>query len=409
MKRSFDVILASAGLIVLSPLFVVIALVIKIDSAGPALFRQIRVGKRDSRFEILKFRTMTVSANGPAVTSSNDSRVTRVGRILRLTKLDELPQLCNVLRGDMSLVGPRPELPRFVDLWSPEQRAAILSVRPGITDPASIQFRHEAEILAAAPNAEQFYADILLDMKASLYEEYVRNQTFRGDLAILFGTLRAILMRTSDEIPHAGQPSSHAIELRPLRESDARRAAEMHTQAFPSFFLSSLGSAFLRELYAAFARDDRVVAVAATSDSEILAVAAGPLEPAGFFKKLARRNAVRFALAAAPAVLRRPSIACRVMRGINYRGTKNPVGGALLSTLSVSPRAQRLGLGTQILEYWMSEVCKRGVTTAHLTTDRYDNSGTIEFYERSGWMTCDTHVTPEGREMLVLGRDLQSS
>jgi lipopolysaccharide/colanic/teichoic acid biosynthesis glycosyltransferase len=191
VKRLLDFSLASVALVVLSPLMGVIALLVRIDSAGPALFRQERVGRGGRTFAILKFRSMRADAplRGPALTVGDDPRITRIGRFIRRHKLDELPQLMNVIKGDMSLVGPRPEVPRYVDLYPEEIRSVVLSVRPGITDPASVAFVNESELLATAANAETMYRDVILPQKLRMYCEYVAGQSVAGDLKVLFGTV----------------------------------------------------------------------------------------------------------------------------------------------------------------------------------------------------------------------------
>jgi lipopolysaccharide/colanic/teichoic acid biosynthesis glycosyltransferase len=192
-KRLFDVLVAVAALGLVWPALLLIALLVRLDSPGPALFRQVRVGRHGRPFEILKFRTMTHLPPGAGPQSmlsvAGDARVTRVGRYLRRTKLDELPQLLNVLAGDMSLVGPRPEVPHYVDLYPPEVRAEVLSLRPGITDEASIEFRNEGEILARAVDPERAYIDEILPVKLRYYCDYVRTRTFFGDIGILLRTV----------------------------------------------------------------------------------------------------------------------------------------------------------------------------------------------------------------------------
>ena len=194
-KRVFDAAVSGAALLVLSPVLAVCAVAVIVDDPGPALFRQKRVGLGGTSFEILKFRSMR-RATGLQITKGGDSRITRVGRALRATKLDELPQLVNVVRGDMSLVGPRPEVPRYVAEWPADAREVILSVRPGITDPGSIAFRHEETELAGAADPERHYVDVILPAKVALYVDYVRTRTFVGDLALVFRTLAAVLRRS---------------------------------------------------------------------------------------------------------------------------------------------------------------------------------------------------------------------
>lgn len=193
-KRLFDIVCAGLGLLILLPLLVVLALWIKWDSPGPVLFRQERVGRFGRPFHIHKFRSMRKDAPavGPQITVGDDTRITRSGRLLRMAKLDELPQLWDVLRGTMSLVGPRPEVPRYVALYTPEQRELVLSVRPGITDPASLQFRNESEILACAADPEREYVEVILPIKLQIAGDYVRRASLRTDIGLIFATLRRI-------------------------------------------------------------------------------------------------------------------------------------------------------------------------------------------------------------------------
>jgi lipopolysaccharide/colanic/teichoic acid biosynthesis glycosyltransferase len=193
-KRLFDVFCAGLGLLLLSPLWILVAIWIKLDSPGPVLFRQERVGRFGQPFFIHKFRSMRVDAPalGPQITVGDDPRITRSGRFLRASKIDELPQLWDVFRGAMSLVGPRPEVPRYVALYTPEQRELVLSVRPGITDPASLQFRHESEILARAADPEREYVEVILPAKLRIAGDYVRHASVWGDLRLILATLGAL-------------------------------------------------------------------------------------------------------------------------------------------------------------------------------------------------------------------------
>lgn len=195
MKRLFDLFVSALGLAVSSPMLALAAIAVKRDSPGPAIFRQQRVGLGGRNFDIWKFRTMRQDVAGAQVTVGDDPRITRSGHFLRSTKLDELPQLGNVLRGEMSLVGPRPEVPRYVQMWPAEAREKILSVRPGITDPASIAFRRESEELALAADPEAHYVDVVLPRKLEMYCHYVDNQSFVGDLVILARTATSVLRK----------------------------------------------------------------------------------------------------------------------------------------------------------------------------------------------------------------------
>ncbi|WP_230850404.1 sugar transferase [Photobacterium kishitanii] len=195
MKRFFDIISSFFGLVILSPIIILITLWIKHDSDGPIFFLQQRVGLNGKLFNIFKFRTMVPDAEqkGLKVTVGSDPRITKSGHFLRKTKLDELPQLLNVFLGQMSIVGPRPEVPEFMNEYPINIRNNILSIRPGITDLASIEFTNEAEILAGASDPKQKYIDDVMPIKADFYMDYVKNNNFIGDLKIILLTLKKIL------------------------------------------------------------------------------------------------------------------------------------------------------------------------------------------------------------------------
>lgn len=194
MKRAFDILASGCGLLVLSPLLLFVAIWIKLDSKGPVFYRQVRVGRNNKDFRIFKFRSMKVGADkGSLVTiGGHDPRVTRSGYFIRKFKIDELPQLINVFIGDMSLVGPRPEVRHYVDYWTPEQMH-VLDVRPGITDPASIKFRNENDLMEKAENPEKYYIEVIMQEKLNLYIEYVNNQSFWGDIGLIFKTFWTII------------------------------------------------------------------------------------------------------------------------------------------------------------------------------------------------------------------------
>lgn len=194
MKRIFDVVASGLGLIVLSPLFLILAIWIKLDSRGTVFYRQVRVGRYNKDFRILKFHSMRVGSDkGSLVTiGGHDPRITRSGYFIRKFKFDELPQLINVFIGDMSLVGPRPEVRHYVDYWTPEQMH-VLDVRPGITDPASIKFRNENELMEQAEDSEKYYIEVIMQEKLKLYLEYVNNHSFFGDIGLIFKTFWVIV------------------------------------------------------------------------------------------------------------------------------------------------------------------------------------------------------------------------
>ena len=194
MKRLFDIVASGCGLIVLSPVFLILAIWIKLDSPGPVFYRQVRVGRGNKDFRIFKFRSMRVGSDkGSLVTiGGHDPRITRSGYFIRKFKLDEFPQLINVFVGDMSLVGPRPEVRHYVDYWAPEQMH-VLDVRPGITDPASIKFRNENELMEQAEDPEKYYIEVIMQEKIKLYLEYVQHHSLLGDIGLIFKTFWVIV------------------------------------------------------------------------------------------------------------------------------------------------------------------------------------------------------------------------
>ncbi|MCL4244107.1 MAG: sugar transferase [Candidatus Dadabacteria bacterium] len=193
-KRALDLAVSVPALVALSPALFTIAALVKAGSPGPVLYAQERVGRRGRPFRLYKFRTMVTGADksGPAVTSSGDARITPLGRTLRKWKLDELPQLWNVVRGDMSLVGPRPEVRKYTDIFR-DDYSEILEISPGITDYAALEFRDEEEVLARYPDAEEAYTSVVLPEKIALYRQYLREMGFRSDLKIIFRTIREVI------------------------------------------------------------------------------------------------------------------------------------------------------------------------------------------------------------------------
>lgn len=194
-KRIFDIIFSIIGLLLLAPLFIVIAVLIKADSKGEIFFRQVRVGKDEIPFKIYKFRTMTSKHKGGElkITIGNDSRITNIGKTLRKYKIDELPQLINILKGEMSFVGPRPEVPEYVKYYSQKDRDIVLSVRPGITDIASIEFKDENATLSQEADPEKAYIEKILPKKLRYCRFYVKKQSLAYDVSIILKTLQAVV------------------------------------------------------------------------------------------------------------------------------------------------------------------------------------------------------------------------
>ncbi len=195
MKRIFDIVASGLGLLVLSPLFLILAIWIKLDSKGPVFYRQVRVGRNNKDFRIFKFRTMRVGADkqGLITVGGHDSRITKSGYFIRKYKLDEFPQLINVFIGDMSLVGPRPEVRKYVDMYTPEQMH-VLDVRPGITD-SSIKYRNENELLEKAEDPDKYYVEVVMQDKLKINLEYIQNRSFWYDIKLIFLTFKEIIVK----------------------------------------------------------------------------------------------------------------------------------------------------------------------------------------------------------------------
>jgi lipopolysaccharide/colanic/teichoic acid biosynthesis glycosyltransferase len=209
-KRLFDILISVSALTLLSPLYLLITVLIKMDSKGPIHFRAVRVGKDGKLFTLFKFRTMVMDAvnRGPGITRANDPRMTRIGKLLRKSKLDEVPQLLNVIRGEMSLIGPRPEDPKYVSFYSLEQRR-VLTVRPGLSSPAVIKYRDEEKILEqAGESVEELYLKRILPDKLKLDLSYVDTQSFWLDLVICFKTAMVVVRPHSFESPHSADEVS---------------------------------------------------------------------------------------------------------------------------------------------------------------------------------------------------------
>lgn len=200
-KRLFDLLGSAAALLLLAPLMLALALWIRLDSPGPVFYRQLRVGRHGRAFRIHKFRTMRVDADrqGPLLTVGEDARITRAGRALRHWRLDELPQFIDVLSGDMSLVGPRPEVPRYLEQMPAALRERVLAVRPGITDPVSLAHVDEAALLAAAADPEREYVEVILPKKLQAAADYADRATLWTDLAVLAGTLQLLVARRAPD------------------------------------------------------------------------------------------------------------------------------------------------------------------------------------------------------------------
>ena len=194
LKRGFDIAVSGIALLFLLPLLLVLAATVRLDSPGPALFWQTRVGRSFRPFQLLKLRSMRHGGPGMELTSGQDERITRVGRLLRDYKLDELPQLWYVFRGEMSLVGPRPEMPAFVEQFQAGY-AEILQVRPGITDPASLRYRSEAEILGRAADPVTYYTEVILPDKIEISKRYIRNANFRTDMSVILLTMAVLFKK----------------------------------------------------------------------------------------------------------------------------------------------------------------------------------------------------------------------
>ena len=212
LKRLMDLVVASVGLILLAPVLLIVGILIKIDSPGPVFYRGDRIGKDGKPFKMLKFRTMVIHADrmGAALTHGGDPRVTRIGRLLRKWKIDEIPQLINVVRGEMSLVGPRPESPVYVQYYTPEQKQ-VLTVKPGITGQTQVRYRHEETLLGQCADPEKDYVEKIMPQKLAIDLEYIENRSMLLDLALLFETFLAVFRE--DELADGGESAAGSPAL----------------------------------------------------------------------------------------------------------------------------------------------------------------------------------------------------
>lgn len=212
IPRFLEIVIAFGGLILLSPILLIVAVLVKITSPGPIFFCQKRVGLNGKEFTLYKFRTMKVQQSGPLVTAASDDRITKIGRILRKTKFDELPELWNIMLGDMSFVGPRPEVPQLVDLNDLKWQK-ILTVRPGITDPVTLRLRNEEDLLARETDKEKFYHDTLQPYKLQGYVNFVDKKSFKTDVIIIFKTLKAVVLPRSIPPPSLEEIKAGFVEI----------------------------------------------------------------------------------------------------------------------------------------------------------------------------------------------------
>lgn len=200
IPREIEICLAVFGLVVVAPVLTVFAILIMLNSRGPIFFRQKRIGQNGEEFTLFKLRTMAGAGNGPMITAAGDRRITFIGKILRKTKIDELPELWNVLRGDMSFVGPRPEVPEFVDLGDPLWQE-ILKHKPGITDPVTLRLRNEEQLLAKVGDKERYYREVVQPYKIRGYAKFVRDKSWKTDIRIIARTIKAVLLPASVRTP----------------------------------------------------------------------------------------------------------------------------------------------------------------------------------------------------------------
>ena len=200
IPRGFEICLAICGLVIVGPLLAIFAILIVLNSRGPILFRQKRMGMKGQEFVLFKLRTMAISQKGPMITAADDRRVTKIGKLLRKTKIDELPELWNVFRGDMSFVGPRPEVSEFVDLEEPLWQE-ILEHRPGITDPVTLRLRNEEQLLARVADKERYYREVIQPYKLRGYAQFVRDKSWKTDIRIIGRTLRAVVFPKTVKAP----------------------------------------------------------------------------------------------------------------------------------------------------------------------------------------------------------------
>lgn len=410
LKRAFDIVASAIMLMLLSWLFLILAIAIKLDSPGPVFYRQERVTQYGKRFRIHKFRTMVNNADkkGTLVTVKNDSRVTRVGSFIRKCRLDEVSQLIDVFVGDMTFVGTRPEVPKYVDRYAPEMMATLL-LPAGVTSEASILYKDEDTLLDGAIDVEKVYVEEVLPGKMYYNLKSIENS---GGYSTLFRTVFAVLGKeykpdTEGEREFALKIKTEnkgcPLQIREVNKLDKAlidEIVQIHLDTFTGFFLTFMGKGFLRQMYRSYCEyEDSGVLVAMDNGTPIGFLAySGDLS--GLYKYMIKKRLFLFGWYSLGAFFRKPSVFLRLVRALLKPGeSKRDEKYVELASIGVKPTNKSKGIGTKLIDELKHKVDFSKYAYITLETDADNNERANIFYQKNGFVLEREFSTPEGRRM----------
>lgn len=406
-KRAFDVSVATVMFILLLPVFVVISVAVMLDSRGGVFFTQERITQYGRKFKIIKFRTMVKDAErlGSQVTVSNDMRVTRVGKFLRKYRIDELPQLINVILGDMSFVGTRPEVIRYVKRYSPEMMATLL-LPAGITSEASILYKDEEKLLEAADDVDEVYVHDVLPAKMKYNLHSVKHFSFFGELATMVKTVLAVLKKEDKEaVRDALEEICYEVVSADIdkkyRKALVSQVTDIHIKTFTGFFLTFLGEGFLRQLYTGFLQHDKSGLIVAKIKGRVVGFLAYSEDLSGFYKYLIKRKLIPFAWYSLLAAIKKPSAMLRLIKAfLKPSESKRFEDYVELSSIGVLPEYKNQSIGTELIVE-LKDLYEKDNDFEYikLETDAIDNDAANAFYIKNEFVLDHEYTTDEGRRM----------
>lgn len=419
IKRIFDVIVSLIMLACVSPIMFALALAIKLDSPGEIFYRQERITQYGKRFRIHKFRTMVTNAEkmGTQVTVKNDARITRVGKGLRKYRLDELPQLIDILIGDMSFVGTRPEVTKYVKQYKPEYMATFL-LPAGVTSEASIKYKDEDRLLENAENVDAVYVNKVLPEKMKYNLESIKKFSFLREIWTIVKTVFAVMKKDKaanisttewkGEVKKTRSKSRiDGVKIVELKNRDRiPEVVEVHMRSFSGFFLTFLGKGFLKQLYTGFMNYQGSGLLVAIDNNKVKGFLAYSDDLSGFYKYLIKKKFLPFAWYAGCAFLRKPQIIVRLLRAFAYSDDAIRSEKYIeLSSIGVLPETEGIGVGSKLITVLKTKAAtlnkkqNEKYEYIKLETDAIDNDGANYFYQKNGFLLDHEYETPEGRKM----------
>ncbi len=400
-KRVFDFVISLILFMLFFPLYIVIPIVIVIDSRGNPFFSQIRITQYGKKFKIYKFRTMVMNAEelGASVTVNNDTRITRVGKILRKYRLDEIPQIVNIILGDMSFCGTRPESPFYVKQYTAEMFATLL-LPAGVTSEASIMFKDEARLLMGVENPDEFYVKNILPQKMECNLNSIRKFSFLREIQTIINTVFAVLQEERNETLVIDSSEQIDIKRMERNEKQINEIVEIHMQTFEGFFLTFLGRGFLRQLYKGFSTYDKAGIYVAVQGEKIVGFLAYSENISQFYSYIIKHQLVQFAWYSIGAVIRQPLAMARLIRAfLKPAEAKRNCEYIELSSIGVLPDKKNKQIGSRLIKALQNQYLGTQFAYIKLETDAEDNEAANFFYRKNGFVLTDTYHTREGRKM----------